>query len=310
LQKSTKWNTLLQKCNKGQVIDLNLLKYFVKVAEHGSYTKAAQALEVPKSKLSRGILRLEKDISTQLIRRTTRSISLTEDGRKLYLNTKDVLVQLDQSIITSTESQDEIKGTLSISVPEDFGHAAFSTILSEFTEQHPAIKIKVLLTNTTVDMTKEGIDLAIRIGNLQDSSLRQKKIGEVELVPVASLAYLKRYGFPRNKEDLKHHKVLSFFNENRPYKIKKKFIGIAGNPIFACNSFPMLKILAVDSQGIAILPDFLCKNEILSKELVQLLPEWNQGKTPIQIVYPYTKQPAAKLRSFIDYLSSKNMNYF
>ena len=291
-------------------MNLNLLKLFVKVAEQGSYTKAAQILGQPKSKLSRAISRLEKDISTQLIRRTTRSISLTEEGRNLYLSTKDLLTQLDQTILTSTESQDEIKGTLNISVPEDFGHAAFPTILSDFYDQHPSIQIKVLLTNTMIDMTKDNIDLSIRIGKLKDSSLKQKKVGDVELIPVATLSYLQRYGFPKSLNELEHHRILSFFNENRPYNVKETFIGASANPYFACNSFPMLKILTLDSQGIAILPDFLCKKEILNKSLTQILPEWRGVKTPIHIVYPYTTQPSAKVRAFIDYLTSKNMNYF
>ena len=296
--------------NNEGIIDLNLLKSFNKVAKLGSYTKAALILNQPKSRVSRAISRLEDELSVQLIRRTTRAISLTEEGKILYHSTKELLHQLDQSISTTTLSSQEVKGILTISAPEDFAHAAFGTIITEFSELYPDIQLKIQLTNSLIDLTKDDIDLAIRIGKLKDSSLKQRKIGEVEMVPIASPDYLRRYGFPKNKEDLKNHKVLSFYNENRPHIVNETFGGIKTNPFILCNSFPMLKILALQCKGIALLPNFLCQKEIINKKLVHVLPDWKQRRVPIQIVYPQTSIPSAKIRVFIDYLASKNISYF
>ena len=286
------------------------MKSFSKVVEQGSFTKAALQLNQPKSTVSRAISRLESDLSVQLIKRSTRAISITEEGQKLYRNIHSLLTQLEDSVESSLESGPELLGTLTIALPEDFAHHAFSTILSEFTQLYPKIQLKVNLSNALVDLTKDNFDLAIRIGQLKDSSLIQRQIGEVEMIPVATREYLNRYGFPKEVEELNQHRVLSFYNENKPHIVNQTFGGLKTKPFFLCNSFPMLKLLALDSQGIAILPNFLCRKEIENKKLISLLPDWIHKKIPLQVIYPYTSRPSTKIRAFIDYLTSRNINYF
>lgn len=291
-------------------MDLNHLKLFVKVADCGSFTKASKILNLPKSTVSRSISKLEQELSLQLIKRSTRAISLTEAGQKLFRNSAPLLSQLDESIQHSLEEGSKLEGTLNIALPEDFAQHAFSTILSEFSELHPHIQIKVNLSNRYIDLTKENYDLAIRIGKLKDSQLIQRKIAEAGLIPVATKEYLNRFGYPKDINDLKNHKVLSFYNENKPHMVNETFGGIKVKPFFFCNSFPMLKLIALDSQGIALLPSFLCKREIDEKKLIPLLPNWKHEKVPIHVVYSYTSRPSVKIRAFIDYLTSRNIGYF
>ncbi|MGH1467737.1 MAG: LysR family transcriptional regulator [Bdellovibrionales bacterium] len=291
-------------------MNFNLLKSFIKVAEFGSFTKAAKQLKQPKSRVSRSIGRLEEDLGTELIRRNTRSISLTEAGTKLYQETQGLINQLEKKVeLISIDSQG-ISGTLSVSAPLDFGDNVMPAILCDFAKVHPHINFKILLSDSYVDLTANDIDVALRVGNLKDSSFKQKKLTDTQLILVASSEYLSLKGLPKKWEDFKDHNLLSFYNENHQDPLEQFYQLYSISPNICVNSFPMLKKMAIASEGIVILPNTMCKKQMTENTLVRVLPKWGHTKSPLQAVYSSNKNLHPKTRAFIDFLSENKKKYF
>lgn len=291
------------------MIDLNLLRTFAKVSELGSFTKAANYLKQPKSRVSRAITRLEADLNTQLIRRTTRTTTLTETGKELFQKTNSLLSQLYTEVDSIAHEGQELTGTLKLSAPEDFSQQILPTLISEFSELHPKISFEVLASNSEVNLTTDEIDVAFKIGALKDSSLMFRKIGTVSLVLVASPTYYSKYGIPKTIDDLKDHKLLSFVNQNNSDVLEplyEKFSATAKfRPFLTCNSFFMIHKLACEGRGLSILPDFFCKSSLGDGKLIRCLPEWGASAVDIQLVYLPVKKQSKKIRAFIDFTIEK-----
>jgi LysR family transcriptional regulator for bpeEF and oprC len=290
-------------------MNFNLLKTFIKVAEFESFTKAAHQLKQPKSRVSRSIGRLEEDLKVQLIKRSTRSISLTEAGKDLYQETQGLIHQLEQKVESMSNSSGEVSGVLSISAPIDFGENIMPNLLCEFTKLYPKVKFKILLSDAYVDLTANDIDLALRVGRLKDSSLKQKKITETQLILVASKEYINLKGMPKSWEDFSDHNLLSFYNENHQDPLGDMYQMYGITPEMRVNSFPMLKKLVLESKGIAVLPSTLCKNEINKGRLLRVLPNWATQKSPLQVVFSSSKNLPPKTRAFIDFLTEKKASF-
>lgn len=289
-------------------MNLNLLKSFIKVAEFGSFTKAARHLHQPKSRVSRSVARLEEELNLELIKRTTRAISLTEAGKSLYQGTQGPLFQLERKMESLSSEGESISGTLSLSAPLDFGDSLLPQLICEFSKQYPDIKFKVFLSDSYVDLVSNDIDLALRVGNLKDSSLKQKRLTDAKLILVASPAYLSLRGSPKKWSELSGHEVHSFFNENQNDPLGEIFQKYKFSPAMRINSFPMLKQLACHSKGIVILPNTICKKELNEGTLVRVMPHWSHQKSPLQIVYSASRGLPLKTRTFIDFLfSNKEM---
>ena len=286
-------------------MNYNLLKTFIKVAEFGSFTKAAHQLKQPKSRVSRSIARLEEDIGKELIRRNTRAISLTQDGINLYQETQGLMNQLEKKVEIMASDSKELSGTLSISAPIDFGERTLPNLLCEFSEVHPKVTFEIHLSDSYIDMTAHNIDIALRVGNLRDSSLKQKKISDTQLILVASSEYASLKGLPKKWEDFINHNILSFYNENHQDPIGQFYQMYGISPNMKVNSFQMLKYMALESKGIAILPDTLCKKELISGKLVRALPKWGHQKSPLQVVFSSSRNLHPRVRAFVDYISQK-----
>lgn len=291
-------------------MNYNLLKVFIKVAEFKSFTKAATQLNQPKSRVSRSIARLEDDLKIQLIKRSTRSISLTEAGLKLYQQTHQIFHQLEKRIEKITDGQFVVSGTLSISAPLDFGESILPNLLDEFAKIHPDVTFKVLLSDSYVDLTALDIDVALRVGKLKDSSLKQKKLTDTQLILVASKDYLSINSTPTSWKEIQKHKLLSFYNENHQDPLKKICQTHNIAPAISINSFPMIKQLVLDSKGIGLLPNTLCYKELRNAELVRVLPQWGHQKSPLQVVFSSSKNLPRKTRAFLDFLTEKKTILF
>lgn len=286
-------------------MNFNLLKTFIKVAEFGSFTKAASQLKQPKSRVSRSIMRLEEEIKTELIRRSTRSISLTEAGKSLYQETQGLIHQLEKKVESLTGENEVLSGTLSISAPIDFGEDILPSLICEFTKIHPQIDFRILLSDSYVDLAAHHIDLALRVGKLKDSALKQKKLANTQLILVANQEYLKLKGVPKKWEEITNHEILSFWNENQQDPLEQMYQQYGFSPFMRVNSFPMLKRLALESKGVTLLPNTLCYQEIFRGDLVRVLPQWGHEKSPLQVVFSANKNLPIKTRAFVDFLSEK-----
>ncbi|WP_127716851.1 LysR family transcriptional regulator [Halobacteriovorax sp. HLS] len=278
--------------------NLNLLKIFCKVSELGSFTKAAKALNMPKSRVSRAIASLELELGTQLIRRTTRQTSLTSAGEEFFISISPLLIRLDQEIQHISEATNEIKGVIRITAPEDMSQTILSDMISKYIEAYPKVEIQSIITNQYLDLAKENIDLALRVGTLKDSNLIQNKLTDVGLILVASNKYLKKYGCPNSLSELEGHRFLSFRDIHTI--ANSEFMLDSFKTVITSDSFSMLLRLALDGQGISILPDYYCKSYLESGMLTHILPKWKGKKSPVHIVYSPTKNLPQKVRKFIE----------
>lgn len=286
-------------------MDLNLLKSFLAVAEHGSFTQAARRLKQPKSRVSRAIQRLESELGLQLLQRTTRQTRLTEAGLNLFQQNQPLLRQLEQNLQHAAEAHCTLSGTLHLTAPEDFAQAVLRPLLEDFRTQYPEIRFALHLGNTYLDLIGQQLDLAFRIGQLEDTSLMQRVLGQVRLILVAAPVYLARAGQPDALADLKRFELLRFVNDN-PYtasSILPEEILPLSSSAFACNQFSLLYQLALNGQGIATLPDFYAREALASGQLVRVLPHWAGAPRNIHLLYPPTLSLPLRTRRLIDFVA-------
>jgi DNA-binding transcriptional LysR family regulator len=276
-------------------MDYNLLKTFSKVAELGSFTKAAKILNQPKSRVSRAISRLENELGVELIRRTTRKSSLTSTGEEFYKNITPHLVEISNELTRVSDKQDEMVGTIRITTSDSFAQHTLSKIISDYHSKYPKVKFEMVITNEYVDLVKENIDIAFRAGKLKDSTLMQKKLMPTSFIFVCSKEYIDKYSAPNRLEEIQNHQFLSFKPLERLFTDK----GVHLNSVVRTDSLPMLLKMALNGDGVTILPDFLCEKHILNKELVRVIPSWKSKSENIHILYPPTKNLSKKVKSFI-----------
>lgn len=277
-------------------MDYNLLKTFSKVSELGSFTQAAKVLNQSKSRVSRAIARLENELGVELVRRTTRKTSLTSVGKEFYEKITPHLNEISNELIRVSDKQEEMVGTIRITTADSFAQNTVAQLISEYSSKYPKVKFDMVITNDYVDLVKENIDLAIRAGELKDSTLIQKKFMPTSFILVCSTQYSKKYSLPNTLEELENHKYLSF----KPLEslfIKK---GIHLNKTLTTGSLPMLLKMALSGDGITVLPDFLCQKYILSKELIRVVPSWKSKSENVHFVYPPTKNLPKRVKAFID----------
>lgn len=279
-------------------MDLNLVKTFVKLAQTGSFTQAAKALGQPKSRVSRAISRLERELSTQLVRRTTRQTSLTDEGEKFFQATHRIISNLEQEIDSVLESGDELSGTIRITAPEDLAQAYLPSLLARYAREHPRVDIQTMITNEYVDLVKHNVDLAFRIGILKDSNLIQKKLQKVSLILVATPEYLKTWGTPQRLEDLVDHVFLPFHT----WKQIPELVKLELEPKMMGDSFVFLVNMALQHIGITMLPDFYAKTYIQKGELVHLISSFEGNPNQLNLLYP-TRKTSARVRSLIKMVS-------
>jgi LysR family transcriptional regulator for bpeEF and oprC len=277
-------------------MDYNLLKTFSKVSELGSFTKAATVLSQPKSRVSRAIARLEKELGVELVRRTTRKTSLTNVGQEFYENITPHLNEIRNELIRVSDKQEEMVGTIRITTSDSFAQHTLAQIISEYNLKYPKVKFEMIITNDYVDLVKENIDLAFRAGKLKDSTLLQKKFMATSFILVCSKKYIEKYSLACNLGEIKNHKYLSF----KP--IEKLFTekGVTLNSVVVTDSLPMLLRMALNGDGITVLPDFLCQKYLLTKELVRVIPSWKSKSENVHILYPPTKNLSKKVKEFIE----------
>lgn len=288
-------------------IDLNRLLVFKVVVLTGSFSKAGQQMRMPKSRVSRQISALEREIGVPLIYRTTRSFQLTQAGKDLFQRALPALTDLESVVQNLGDTSSDIQGTLRVTVPEDVGVELMAGICHEFHLAHPRVQLDVIVDNRTVDLVKEGVDLALRIGKVKDSSLTGKKVGEIRLGLYASTTLFQRFAKPQKIDDLAQIPYLSFFNESQNIKLKgpKSSCTLKTRPMVNCNNFFTLKKMAVMGDGFSLLPSYLVKEEVARGELIPLFKDWHAEEVPVHLLYPPQKNMPPRLRSLIDFMSRR-----
>lgn len=285
-------------------LDLNEIAIFVKVVETGSFSQAARQLGMPNSTVSAKISSLESRLGLTLIQRTTRKLSITPLGRGFYERCSQGLLEILKAQEEVTTAQSEPQGLLRITAPIDLGGQLLPRVVSPFLKKYPKVNLEMILEERRVDLVAEGVDLAIRVGKLEDSSLIAKKLGSIYFAAMASPKYLKHFPAPKVPKELQNHECIQFMPlgmEEWALSSGKSTVKVPMTGKLFSNSLNIVKGLALDGHGIALLPTFLCADEFHHGTLKRILPDWVANSRPVQFVYPGQKYVSPKLSAFIEF---------
>jgi DNA-binding transcriptional LysR family regulator len=284
-------------------MDLNEIAIFVKVVQSGSFNQAAKQLGMPNSTVSAKVSSLEKRLGVTLLHRTTRKLHITQAGQAFFDKCQLGISELKNAEEEVTLNQGEPQGILRITAPSALGSSILPEVFALFAAKYPKVHLDLILQDRFVDMIAEGVDLAIRAGELKDSSLIAKKIGVNYFAPFASAAYIKNHGKPTHPKDLRNHRCLQYVPMGRDKwelvsKEKQKVsIPMTGNII--ADDLSAIKEMAVAGAGIALMPTFTCGPEIKKNKLIRVLPDWRSDVRPLSFVYPAQKFTNPKLQAFM-----------
>lgn len=282
---------------------------FSHVVETGSFTGAARRLGIAKSAISKHISVLEESLGARLLNRTTRRLSLTDIGEQYYQSCRKMVEAVEEAKQCVTALQEKPRGTLKVSCPASFGISHITPLLHEFLQLYPSLNAELLLDDTVLDMTEHGIDVAIRVGWLHDSSLRAKKLRDAPRLLCASPRYLEQVGVPKEPQDLVAYNWVIFSLLPTPYKFtftrKNKSTSIQVKGRIKINNGSAVRSLLLAGEGIAALSDFLVAEDIAKGKLVQLLPDYHIAEAGIYAVYHEQRLQQVKIRKFIDFLTQK-----
>ncbi len=285
---------------------LDGIAIFTSVVENQGFSAAARQLRHTTSHISKVIATLEERLGVRLLNRTTRSVSLTDAGRAFYEKTRLITDLASEATEEAMEGQSEPSGKLRITAPVSFGLSQLAQYLPDFIRRYPNIKTEIELSDRFVDIVGESFDIAIRIGQLPDSSLVAKKLGEARGVVVASPTYWNIHGRPAHPQDLADHQCISFSNMTDPrvwrfVETSGQVIKVNIDTVSICNSAELETALAVAGLGVTRLPMFACEAEVIAGKLEIVLEDFEADQLSIHAVYAHRGYLPAKVRVFIDY---------
>jgi DNA-binding transcriptional LysR family regulator len=288
--------------------DLDDILIFVKVAQFESITRAARSLGMPISTVSRRLSVLEADLGVSLLRRTTRRITLTPQGRAYFTQCQEPLALLQDAERVLTETQKKPEGTLRISVPVILSQRSFFDFISHFLKSHPRIRLDLFITNLFLDLLGENLDVAIRFGELQDSSIVATRVGRSIRYVVATPGYLKGRKLPVEPADLRLHEcvMLNARNNETEWDLtsgrRKIRVHVTG-PI-SSRDFNSVSTFVHLGHGVGLLPSTYCDEALAKGSLVRLLPRWTSPEIPVFAIYPSRKFLPVRLQVFLEALTA------
>ena len=285
------------------------MEMFVRVVEAGGFTEAARRASVSKSAVSKQISALEQRLGARLLNRTTRRVSPTEIGLAYYDRATRVLAEAAEADAVAATMQGAPRGELRVSAPHSFGLSRLSAMVAEFVKRHEEMKVHITLGDRFVELISEGYDLAIRIGHLEDSSLKARKIGETRLMLIASDAYLAERGDPQSIDDLTDHELLhySYLASGRTWRLftptgQERQIRAGGR--LTVNNGGALLAAAEQGLGVALSPDFVCTDALRAGTVREILPGAGGEPLGIWAVTPPGRYTQPKVRAFVDFLAA------
>jgi DNA-binding transcriptional LysR family regulator len=285
---------------------LDAMRAFVKVVQHNSFSEAARELRLSRSAVSKYVNELEKELGVQLLNRTTRTASLTEQGLSYYERSKSILTDIEEAERDLSSKQKAPKGLLRINAPMSFGTLHLSRVVADFMQRYPDLRIQLVLTDQVVDAVQDGFDVTLRIGELPSSSLVARKIVPIKRALCAAPAYLERRGTPKHPNDLKEHDCLAYGYLATGNQWKLTANGIdhwIQVPWSLCtNNAEVLLQVAVAGKGIALLPTFIAGADLQDSRLRTVLSDYQAPPLALYALYPPAKNLSSKIRVFIDFM--------
>jgi len=284
-------------------MDLDAIAVFVKVVQAGSFSQAARLLGMPNTTVSAKVARLEKDLGVTLIRRTTRKLHVTAAGQAYFERCMRGLAEIETAQAEITSATSEPRGLFRISVPGDVAHSLLPPLVTRYAREYPNAKIEVIVANRVVDLLGEGVDLAIRAGELKDSTLVVRRFLPIKGGLWASTRYLSERGAPRTPSDLEKHDCVVFSRLDRQslrLSDGERNVDVAMKDRLVVDDLETVRALAVAGNGIAPLPDYLTRDGAGPTTLERVLPRWTWARGALSFVYPSQPFVPTNVRAFID----------
>lgn len=284
-------------------MDFNESAVFVKVVQAGSFSEAARQIGLPTSTVSTRVSRLEKRLGITLLQRTTRRLSLTEAGKVYYHHASQGLSYLLEAEVAVDEARKQPQGRLKVTAPADLGDNLLANLILRTQQEFPELEVELLLTDRYIDLVAEAIDVAIRTGDLRDSTLVAKSLGSIRWQLFASRDYLKEAGLLEMPQDIQNHHCLQFTPMGRDAWVLENGVSQIAIPLKArtiVNSISVVKAMVENGQGIALLPSYVSRESLINGGLLRVLSSWQAKSNPVHLVYPKQRFMSPKLRAFLD----------
>ena len=288
---------------------LMLLALFVRIVETGSFSAVAREGGMTQPTVSKQMTALERSLKTRLLNRSTRSLSMTEAGAAYYERCRNIIDQVRAAEISLGALQGTLGGTLSVNSSVGFGQMFLSRLVLDFQALHPEVSVLLTLNDRYIDLVEEGIDVAVRFGRLNDSSLVARRLAGSPVAVVASPAYLERHGVPQHPNDLTRHRCLHYTHLSTgnewvfPESGGDIRVRIAAR--FRTNNGYALRDAMLSGHGIAVMPLVFIQQELSRGAAVPVLQDFTATPLPVNAVYPSGRFVSAKVRTFIDYLQER-----
>ncbi|MBL5932376.1 LysR family transcriptional regulator [Lelliottia amnigena] len=294
---------------------IHAMQLFIRVAELESFSRAADTLGLPKGSVSRQIQALENLLGTQLLHRTTRRVSLTQDGMVYYERAKDLLANLDELDGLFQSDPTSISGRLRVDMPVAVARNLVIPKLPSFLQQYPGIELELSSSDRLVDVIREGFDCVVRVGTLKDSGLIARTLGKLSMINCASPDYLARFGYPENLDDLASHAVIhyavnlgtrpqgfEFFNGDATVWVKT-------GGILTVNSTETYHAACLAGLGIIQVPRVGVREALRAKKMVEILPQYRAEPMPVSLIYPHRRNLSRRVHLFMEWLTGTMKAY-
>jgi DNA-binding transcriptional LysR family regulator len=290
--------------------NLTDIAVFVRVVERGSFTLAADGLALSRAAVSKYVSRLEERLGARLLHRTTRRLSLTEAGAALFEASRGAIERIEEAEAAVAQLQSAPRGRLKVSAPMSFGILHLGPAIADFAGEHPQVTLDLRLDDRFVNLVEEGIDVAVRIGALTDSSLVARKLAAARSVTCASPEYLARFGEPETPEDLVSHNCLVYSYLSNPNVWRYaapdgREVSVAVSGAFRINNGIVLAQAAAAGHGIVASPTFYVAEAIRARRLKPILAPFRLPEIGIYAVYPQRSHVPPKVRAFVDFLARR-----
>lgn len=284
------------------------MQTFVRVAETGSISGAAERLGIAKSAVSRRLAELEGRLGVQLFHRTTRRLSLTDSGRSFYEHCVRILEEVDEAELSVAAAHREVRGALRVALPLSFGLLHLAPAIQEFMRRHPAVEFDLDFNDRQVDLVREGFDVAIRIAQLADSSLMARRLAPIRHVVCGSPDYFARHGIPRHPADLARHRCLAYSNLPSPglwtcRDAQGRQVSVSVPLWLKANNGDFLSRAAMAGEGLILQPTFYLAEAIAAGQLVPVLRDFGWPEINAYAIYPPTRHLSSRVRAFVDFLA-------
>lgn len=287
-------------------MDLNRITAFARVVEEGSFTKAASALGLPKSSVSRNVSLLEDELGAKLLQRSSRKVVVTELGAAYYARVGRALATIDEANTAAAEERTIPRGTIRMSAPFDSTNDVLVPLLSRFSHAHPEIHLDLSISARHVDLVAEGFDIALRAGIVRDPSLIARRISVVRYALYVAPSYLAKHGTPHSTEDLHHHECILLHGQRKRALWElvdgERVVNVEVTGRFSVDDIGAARSAAVGGLGIATLAPVMVRDELAAGTLVRVLAPWVGPPTPLSLVYPSARFLPHRVALLRDYL--------